>query len=290
MKRFLFLLLAVSLVLSSCGSFVSDTVPNKPQRVAVMTASLAEIWLEAGGHVDITVGETVERGLVPKDTALADSGAGKTVNAELVLSLKPDLVIFSADIPAQVRAEAIVRQTGTPTLLLRVETLDDYINALAIMTEITQNKAAYENALGMKTRIDTLIEENRATLSGKSILFVRAGSSASSTRAKGSDDHFAAAILRDLGCVNIADSAPLSLDHVGMEAILAADPDHVLFSLMGDEVAARANVESLLKTDVWQSLSAVSQGNYTILDRDLFHFKPCSRWEQAYLTLVKILK
>ena len=39
------------------------TLREKPQRVAVLFSSFADVWETAGGRVDITVGESVERGL-----------------------------------------------------------------------------------------------------------------------------------------------------------------------------------------------------------------------------------
>lgn len=291
MKRsVLALLLAITLTLCACGSFVPSVRPDAPQRVAVLFSSLAEIWVEAGGTVDITVGEAVERGFAPEGTPLVDSGAGKTVNVELLIAGKPDLVICSADVPAQVEAAQILADTGTPVLVLHVETFDDYLEALRAMTAITGSTAAYERGLAQKKQIETLLASETATaISGKTVLFVRAGSTASSTKVKGSDDHFAAMMLRQLGCVNVADGHPLSLDSLGMEAMIAADPDFIFFSLMGDEQAARANVESLLNTPAWQTLSAVKNSRAFVLDRSLFHFKPCGRWPEAYHTLATML-
>ena len=289
-KACLLMLLSLSLIVSGCGGAAPSTNTGKPTRVAVLFSSLAEIWLEAGGDVAITVGETVERGFADADTPLVDSGAGKTVNVELLLSLEPDLVICSTDIAAQAEAAALLREAGIATLVLRVETLDDYVAALAAMTEITGNTDALQNALAMKARIDGLLSSERVTaLAGTRILFVRAGSTAASTKTKGSADHFAAHMLRQLGCINLADDTPLSLDSIGMEAILASDPDHIFFSMMGDEAAARANIEALLESETWQALSAVREGRVTVLDKSLFHFKPCGRWEQAYLALVDCL-
>lgn len=289
-KAFLLILLSLSLIVCGCGGTAPSTNTEKPTRVAVLFSSLAEIWLEAGGEIAITVGETVERGFADADTPLVDSGAGKTINVELLLSLDPDLVICSADIAAQAEAAELLREAGIETLVLHVETFDDYIAALTAMTEITGNTNALQNALAMKSRIDDLLSSERvAALVGTRILFVRAGSTAASTKAKGSADHFAADMLRQIGCVNLADNAPLSLDNIGMEAILASDPDHIFFSMMGDEAAARSNIETLLKSETWQALTAVREGRVTILDKSLFHFKPCGRWEQAYLALVDCL-
>ncbi|MBO5273008.1 MAG: hypothetical protein J6I45_00160 [Clostridia bacterium] len=70
MKRsILSLLIAVCLfIIISCTPSPADTPLPKtmPEKTAVLFSSLAEIWLEAGGSVDITVGESIERGFVPE--------------------------------------------------------------------------------------------------------------------------------------------------------------------------------------------------------------------------------
>ena len=44
----------------------------------MLFSSFADVWETAGGRVDITVGESVERGFAPEDVLLVDDGAGKT--------------------------------------------------------------------------------------------------------------------------------------------------------------------------------------------------------------------
>ena len=82
MKRILILLLC--LLLTGCGSdqppqegytFTDDTgaqvtVTEKPETVAVLLSSLADLWITAGGQVDVTVGESIERGFVPETVIL----------------------------------------------------------------------------------------------------------------------------------------------------------------------------------------------------------------------------
>ena len=108
MRRFLLLLLSLTLAIApACAaeaiSFtdsLGETVelPKRPENVAVLFSSFAEMWTLAGGEVAVTVGETIERGFAPADAALVDEGAGKSINLELLISLKPDFVICSADI------------------------------------------------------------------------------------------------------------------------------------------------------------------------------------------------
>ena len=290
MKKQFLLILAVLLFLTGCHSRqVSDTdMAAVPERVAVLFSSLAEIWLEAGGEVAITVGETVERGLVPEGTPLVDEGAGKTVNLELLVSLEPDLVICSADIPAQVQAASVLEKAGIPVMLCRVESFADYLDVLSAMALRTGHPEKAEVCGVMQEEVDAVLSSLR-TEEEKTILFVRAGSTDASTKAKRAEDHFACAMLEEMGCRNIASDAPALLDGLSMEAILLADPDYIFFSLMGREETALAHVQSLLDGETWGQLSAVQNGHTVILPKELFHYKPCGRWPEAYRYLAQIL-
>ena len=44
-----------------------------------------------------------------------------------------------------------------------------------------------------------------------------------------------------------------------------------------------------MKESAWQQLTAVRQGNYAFLEKELFHFKPNGRWAEAYETLARLL-
>ena len=254
---------------------------SQPQRVAVLFSSLADIWVSAGGEVAVTVGEAVERGIVSANVALVDTGAGKTIDREALIAAAPDLVITSADIEAQRECAAFLRENGIAVAEFRVECFTDYLSVLKICTDLTGRPDLYEQlGTAQQTRIDALLAEK--PLSGKRILFIRAGSSARSVKAKGSADHFAAAMLSELGAVNVADAAPILLDGLAMEVILDKDPDYIFFTAMGDEDASRAYVSKMLQSAEWQALTAVQKASWSYLPKDLFHYKPCAAWADAY--------
>ena len=117
---------------------------EKPQRVAVLFSSFADVWETAGGRVDITVGESVERGFAPEDVLLVDDGAGKTINQELLLSYEPDFVICSADLEEQVKTAEFLRKQGVPAAVFHVEEFQEYLDMLKICTDITGDQEAYE--------------------------------------------------------------------------------------------------------------------------------------------------
>ena len=260
------------------------TLSQAPARVAVLLSSFAEIWQLAGGEIAVTVGESVERGICEEGVTLVDDGAGKSINTEVLIASAPDLVILSADIPAQAEAAALCRTAGIPVAEMRVECFSEYLAMLKICTDLTGRADLYEQLGTLQaTQIETLIAKK--PLHGKKILFVRAGTSARSVKPKSSADHFAAAMLAELGAVNIADGAPLLADGLSMEYILSENPDHIYFTSMGDEDASRAFVEEMLNKAEWQALSAVKSGNYTFLPKEKFHYKPNASWANAYAEL-----
>lgn len=296
----LLLVLAVVLPVLSCGapqisdgaiSFVDDLgrevyLEEKPSRVAVLFSSFAEIWTLAGGEVKISVGESVERGICDTGVTLVDSGAGKTVNSELLVSSGADLVICSADIAGHLELLPTLTAAKIPTAYFRVESLEDYLSTLKVFTEITERPDLYAlYGEAVKEAAEKLISE--APSDKATYLFLRAG--ATVVKAKASDEHFVCSMLGRLGATNIADSAPIIVDGLSLEEILKQNPDYIFISTMGDEAAAIANVTSLFEKREWEALDAVEAGRYYFLPKDKFQYKPNHKWAEAYAYLRDIL-
>ncbi len=297
-------LLCVCLIFGGCTtkqqnalyySFTDDlnnqvTLSAKPKKVAVLISSYAEIWQTAGGKVSITVGETVERKICNDTVLLVDSGAGKTINTELLLSFKPDFIIGSADLSGHIAAFNQLKTSGVPFALMRVESFNDYLNVLKIFCDITENPDAYKTyGLDIKEKIDVLKLKTKTKNSLPNLLFIRSGSSLSSLKAKSYKDHFAAAMLKELGAINIADEVPVLLDGLSNEVVLTEDPQYIFVSTMGNENAAKNLVNNTFKRAEWQNISAVKNGKVIFLEKDLFQYKPNHRWYDAYLFLAKTL-
>lgn len=303
MKRILIILLCL-LWLTGCApaegagegyTFSDDTlreisVPEKPEKVAVLLSSLADLWITAGGTVDITVGETVERGFAPESVILVDAGAGKTIDIERLVAAQPDFVLYSSDLSGQLECADTLRAAGIPAAGFRVETFRDYLRVLKICTDILDTPDRYEQyGTTVEMEIDSLIALAQGQEPQPDILFVRAGSSAKYTKAKTAENHFVCGMLKDLGTFNIAEKAPVLLDGLSIEEILLSDPDFILFTTMGDEGAGQAYMDSLISDPVWQTLTAVREGRVSQLPKDLFQYKPNARWGEAYAYLIELL-
>lgn len=302
--RRLSVLLALCLLLAGCAqqpvpasgiTFTDDTgsavtLPEKPGTVAVLTSSLADLWLTAGGTVSITVGETVERGFVGSDVILVDDGAGKTIDLERLIAAEPDFVLYAADLAGQAECAGALRAAGIPAAGFSVDSFEDYLSLLKTATDILGTPEAYEAyGTAVEKRVNDLIEQANAQNYQPEILFVRAGSTAKVTKAKTAENHFACAMLKALGTFNIAETAPILLDGLSTEAVLLSDPDFIFYTTMGDEAAGAAYMESLISDPVWSTLTAVKEGRVYLLPKDLFQYKPNSRWDEAYRYLTDIL-
>lgn len=306
--RFLLVLMVLSLVLGLCacapapagpeGETIRTTdalgaeveVPKNPQKVAVLFSSFADIWVTAGGKVAITVGESVERGFADENAILVDGGAGKSIDTERLINAEPDLVICSADLEGQCDAAEICREAGIPTVALQVECFADYLDVLRLFTDITGQSERYDTyGTQVQARIEEMKEAYQDKEQAQKILFIRAGSTASATKAKTAADHFAAEMLQELGVENIADAAPILLDGLSFEEVLQQDPDYIFIATMGDEAAAKAYMDTVLQEPTWQSLTAVQQGHVAYLPKDLFQYKPNARWDEAYAYLIDLL-
>lgn len=268
-----------------------------PSRVAVLFSSYAEIWQLAGGEALITVGDSVERGFAEEDAILVDGGAGHTtLDVETLVAASPDFVIGTADYPVQVEACELLASYGIPTALFRVEAFDDYLRVLRVFTDILGTEEKYaEHGTAVKAQIDGYFEAVFDYLEvipdgEKKMLFMRAGSSPRSTKAKRAEDHFACAMLEELGLSNIADTAPVLLDGLSEEEIVIADPEYIFVAMMGeDEEAVKSNANSILSGGGYAKLSAVAEGRVEFLPKSLFHYKPNHRWADAYLYLIELL-
>ena len=76
-----------------------------------------------------------------------------------------------------------------------------------------------------------------------------------------------------------------------MEAILEADPEYIFVVLQGADPANAQEIleTTLLSNPAWNTLTAVKEGRYYVMDQVLYNLKPNGRWGEAYEQLADIL-
>lgn len=308
--RFILLLLLFPLLLSACAShFASNeendtlcitdalgrtvSVPKQPTRVAALTGSFADVWTLAGGTLCATANDAWEDFDLPL-SGVTDIGGAHSPSLELLIASEPDLVIASASNASNVKMQAALEDVGIPVLYFDVDNFSDYLHMLDICTDITCRKDLYEqNGLQIQAeikQIKTAFTNDPIPPKMRTVLLLRASST--SVKAKGSEGTVLGEMLKDLGCVNIADSDRTLLETLSVESVMQAEPYRIFIISMGnDPAAARAAVETMMKENAaWNSLEAVKEGRIHMMDRSLFNLKPNARWALAYEELSEILQ
>lgn len=281
MKRRLFLLLCLIII---------SLMPLSAVKTACLNSSLADLWKLAGGSVDITVEESVERGFASSEAILVDSASGRNINTELLVAAEPDLVIGSADTASHVRLSSFLDKAGIDMILVDMDSFDDFLSVFHTLTDITGRSDLYEKyGEGQKVAIEEIIANAAGYESKPRVLFVRAGSAFSYVKAKRADDHFAAKIIEDLGVVNIADEYGMLTDSLSLEAVLESNADKILVVPQGDEDASIAYITDLFSQPGWRDVRAIENGSVYFLPKKLFHFKPNGRWAEAYEMMEEVL-
>lgn len=264
------------------------TLPENP-RVVCLYGSYSETWLLAGGElIGVTEDAVSDHDLaLPEETAIV--GTVKEPNAEVILSLEPDLVILSLDIAAQQDMKQVLENAGLVCLNFRMDTFEEYAFMMEQFCGVTGRKDRYEEYV---TRVAEQIEAVKARAAareeeGPDVLLIRAYSTG--IKAK-TDDELAGVILKELGCHNIADDHPSMLEDLSMEEVIESDPDYIFVTTMGSEEKALAYLDSLIAANpAWQELEAVKNGRNVVLPKELFHYKPNHRWGESYEYLAGIL-
>lgn len=108
---------------------------------------------------------------------------------------------------------------------------------------------------------------------------------------KGSEGSVLGEMLSDLDRENIADRENSLLENLSMETILEEDPEYIFVVMQSaDPAEAEETLEAtLLNHPAWQTLTAVREGRYYVMDQTLYNLKPNEKWGQAYEELADIL-
>lgn len=292
MKKMLLAALALLLmILPAQAATVTDfggrelSFSKAPERVIALLGSYGQVWLEAGGNL---VGTT-------EDAAageIANLGSHSEPNMELLMALEPDFVILSADTAAHPAIGEVLESAGIPHGYFSMQTWQGYMEMLKTFTDLTGRADLYEEKLkSVQTSIEmTLADVQSHPDYGKqTALLLRAY--VTSVKAKGSEGTVAGPILKEMGLVNVADGESALSENLSMEAILMADPDWIFVVTMGADQAGAEQMlkDTLLSNPAWGTLTAVREGRFVMLDRELFHLRPNGRWAEAYKEIYRLV-
>lgn len=265
---------------------------RKPERVAALLGSFADVWLLSGGSVCATVKNAWDEFELELPDAI-NIGGVHSPNLELLLSADPDFVIASASAPSNVEIQEVLEAAGIKVAYFDVDNFEDYLAMLKICTDITGRKDLYkQNGLAVQKRIESIKAEfagSKIPDDERTVLVLRAHSG--SVKAKGGEGTILGETLADLGCINIADSDTSLLENLSVESVIRYEPYRIFAVAMGNDIdKAMDNLNRMIgENPAWGTLDAIAEGRFYIMDRKLFNNKPNARWSESYEILSEIL-
>jgi len=269
------------------------SIKKSPNRVVALLGSFADVWYLSGGSVCATVSDAWTDFDLPLENCV-NLGGAHSPSLELIVKSNPDLVLASSSTKSNVEMKDSLEMMGITVAYFDVDNFGDYLNMLNICTDITGRKDLYQkNGLEIKDKIEEIKNDfNKLGLSDneKSVLLLR--TSSSFVKAKGSSGTILGEMLKDLGCINIADSDNSLLENLSLECVIKNEPNYIFVVTMGSDTEAAYNSINKMfeENPAWKSLKAYKEERFFIMDKSLFNIKPNARWALAYEVLYDKLK
>lgn len=275
----LLLLLAVSALRAHALQVVDDRgaivdLPRPPQRVVSMLPSLTETVCELDA-CERLAGVDNYSNWPERVLKLPRLGGVEDANIELIVSLKPDLVLL----PASSRATTRLESLGIKVFALEVKTLDDVRRTLDKLGQVLGVAGADRVWSRMNAGMAAAAQELPPAVRGTSVYVeVDNGPYAASEASHVGE------ILALLGVANIVPRALGSIPKLNPEFVVRADPQVIVIS---DREAA-----SLRQRPGWSRIRAVRDGRICALasiENDVV-MRPGPRLAEAARIIVACLK
>ena len=267
---------------------------HQPQRVACLLGSFAQIWQLAGGEVIATADDAWDDFHLTLPEDAVNLGGTKHLSVELLFSAQPDFILASTNTRQNLELQETLESTGIPVAYFDVFDFSDYLRLLKLCTQITGCEENYDIfGTQVQEQVEAIIARSKLRLESEDapkVLFLRA--SASAVHVKNSEGVVLGDMLKNLGCINIADSDTTLLENLSIEKILESDPDHIFIVPQGDNTeGTREYVRQFLQEHpAWAQLTAVQNDNVHFMEKELFGLKPNHRWAEAYAIVEDILE
>lgn len=227
---------------------VSVSLPKAPARIVTLLPSLTETVCELGA-CDRLVGVDDYSNSPNRVQRLPHVGGVEDANIELIVGLKPDLVLLSASSRALTRLEGL----GVPVFGLELKTMADVHRALVKVGQLLETPAAEQLWTRINAGIDEAARALPTPLRGTSVYFeVDPGPYAAS------EISHIGELLARVGAANIVPGRLGSVPKLNPEFVVRADPQVIM-------IAERGGAAPLQDRPGWSRIRAVRDGRICAL-------------------------
>lgn len=239
-----------------------------PQRIVSLMPAATELMFAIGAGPQL-VGATKNCNYPPEAETLKRVGGGtmESISREMLISLKPDLVLCKWD-HHQPLMETLA-QFDIPTIAIGPETLEQLFAEATMLGDITGHADEAKRLISeMRLRLEAIdARVSSIPVAQRRRVFYEVWDDPLMTAGPGS---FIGEAIRLAGMENIFDDATASYPKVSDEVVVARNPD-VIFS--PSTHASRVSLEKMLQRQGWGEVSAIKQKQVFIVDGD--HISRC---------------
>lgn len=255
------------------------TIPKKPERIVLLTPTLAEIQNALGGSF---IGMAA-----PSEETVKMYGADKSyvgrpyqINMEQLVSLKPDLVIGLQGLHNGL--EESLSGNHIPFLLLPMASYDDVKKVVHTLSQVAGDE---EKGRQIENHLDQTMADIAGSIPKENLSFAVIHGTGKSLTIENKNS-IACDVAEKMGMVNVfSGSATEKLGNrppFSMEELAIKDPDVIFLTTMvqkGKEDGVFA--KSLMNHPAWKGMKAVKTGRVYLLPQDLFLSSPGIRYPDA---------
>jgi iron complex transport system substrate-binding protein len=233
------LIMALSLIFYGCGKKLErrETVtftdfadrqvkiPKTVKRIVSMAPNVTEMLFAIGLDNEI-VGVTEFCNYPEAAKSKPKIGGYYNPNIEVILSLKPDLIVATPDGYSKERVDKL-DQSGIPVFIVNPLKIDDATESMLVLGKIT-GKEAYSKLVvdGLKARIKVVKDKvAQVPAQKRPKVFYEIGQNPLVTVGP---NNFVDDLITAAGGINIASDAPNSWPIYSVEAIITKNPDIIL--------------------------------------------------------------
>lgn len=267
-------------------------LPEKPERVIMMTPSYLDMFAQVGGQVVgvPSIPEYLEMDELRQSIEGLPNLGHFAENIEAVMDLKPDLVIGYTRIHDEFID--IFEQSNIPFAIMSTTSYEDTVDTIQLFAQITGKPEKGKEVIAKLeediARIKKTMSEDVPTVA---ILEVTVREVTLER-----ENSIAGSMVDLLGVPNIIanqeamegrpDKVPFS-----MEVLVEKDPDIILFKTMGPMEGLKETLNRELEGNpAWANLTAVKENKIEYLPQELFLVHPGTEYGKALQYLADALK
>jgi iron complex transport system substrate-binding protein len=202
------------------------TIKAKPRAVVALSPTTVEFVYAAGGTV---IGRTTTVDYPAAAKSATDVGSAYQPSMEVILGLKPDLIIADSVLDAQPNVRKPLEDSGIPVVFAGVDSYQKVLDGLALMGKVFDAQAVTAKVAADVTKAR---DDAKAAIAGKTVTALAMIADQTNTFYAAKENSYAGDIMKQLGLTNPAagqpDAGPFpGYTSLAPEKVIQYDPDYI---------------------------------------------------------------